>query len=244
MSSDSNSTLSVRMFYQSASAVPCCIHLVLPLTRSSKHCHAAVINVHSSTAEYEPQRLCNSLTQQNAEYSCFGSLTLTLLSSVAYLLNCVFYYLFLWLFDGELLANMSIAISSSVACPHVFVNNSASPSLHRLGSPVRNPGLPRHRNGGPPFRSSTPVGMPGLLQFTLYTVSSYLPLQTLASCSMCDARFPHRPHYDAIIFFMHQSSSFLFAIKHIPTRRLWLRVSRRSLTASREGVLSGFTTRF
>ena len=48
----SNSTPSIRVFYQSASTVPCCIHLVLPLTRSSKRCHVAAINVHSSTVEY------------------------------------------------------------------------------------------------------------------------------------------------------------------------------------------------
>lgn len=37
----SNSTLSVRAFYQSANTVPSCIHSVLSLTRSTKHCHAA-----------------------------------------------------------------------------------------------------------------------------------------------------------------------------------------------------------
>ena len=41
-------TLSVRVFYQSASTVPCCIHLVSPLTRSTKQCDVPAIKVNLS----------------------------------------------------------------------------------------------------------------------------------------------------------------------------------------------------
>ena len=46
--------LSVGVFYQSAGAVPGCIHLVLPLTRSTKQCHVAAVKVNSSAKENEP----------------------------------------------------------------------------------------------------------------------------------------------------------------------------------------------
>ena len=49
----SNNTLSARVLYQSASTAPCCIRLVLPLTRSIKHCHAAAMYISSSTTESE-----------------------------------------------------------------------------------------------------------------------------------------------------------------------------------------------
>ena len=61
---NSNSTLLVRVSYQSATTVPCCIHLVLPPTRSTKHCHDAAINANSPTTEYEPKRPRNYPPQQ------------------------------------------------------------------------------------------------------------------------------------------------------------------------------------
>ena len=51
--------LSVRVIYQSASTAPCCVHLVFPLTRSTKQCYDASLKVNSSAKEYE--RTPNSL---------------------------------------------------------------------------------------------------------------------------------------------------------------------------------------
>jgi len=55
--------LSVRVFYQFAGTVPCCICVVLLLTRSTKQCHAAAIRVNPSqnnTSKYEPSHSLHS----------------------------------------------------------------------------------------------------------------------------------------------------------------------------------------
>lgn len=57
------STLSVRVFYQFAGTIPCCICVVLLLTRSTKQCHAAAIRVNPSqnnTSKYEPSHSLHS----------------------------------------------------------------------------------------------------------------------------------------------------------------------------------------
>ena len=45
--------LSVRVIYQSVNTVPCCVHLVFPLARSTKQCYDATVKVNSSATEYE-----------------------------------------------------------------------------------------------------------------------------------------------------------------------------------------------
>ena len=48
------SALSAHAFCQSDGTVPCCIHSVFQLTRSTKQCHVAAIKVNSSAKECEP----------------------------------------------------------------------------------------------------------------------------------------------------------------------------------------------
>ena len=53
--------LSVRVIYLSVSTVPCCVHLVFPLTRSTNQCYDTALKVNSSATEYEqtPNSLYN-----------------------------------------------------------------------------------------------------------------------------------------------------------------------------------------
>ena len=68
--SATGSSMSVPVFHQSASTVPCCIHLVFPLTRSSKHCLLRSILQTSPKyrrTSYQSSRLQVSLTSGTLE---------------------------------------------------------------------------------------------------------------------------------------------------------------------------------
>lgn len=137
--------------------------------------------------------------------------------------------------EGELLADTSIAISTSVTRPHIFLNKNGSPSGRCLGSTVRIPVLPRHRKGATSFRFSISEVAPGLLQFTPYSAASANPCQLLTY----ETHFSRPPRYCGCIAHTHQTSTFLLAVKHVPTRRLWLRASRRSLSTASGGHTLG-----
>ena len=90
----SNSTLSARVLHQSASSVPCCMHLVLPLMRSAKHCHATAINVNSSTTcepKLEVRRYLSQQRTYSEYYSWFGSRTLVIVSYWSEMFRNVFW---------------------------------------------------------------------------------------------------------------------------------------------------------
>ena len=130
--------------------------------------------------------------------------------------------------------------------PARLCQQTTSPSLHCLGSTVRIPRLPRHRNGTTPFHSSTFEVTPGLLlQFTPNSILTWLSLQTLSSCCYLTRHLSRVLRIIAGADFI-RTSDFPPSFSPYDTFRLIAsgRMCRCAPHPKRvKGVLLGFTTR-